>query len=300
LHHLAQRELSSVPDNYDRQINHDTRTNVRLTVQSTLGNHFGLRRRSVTSAYGEEFFADQRDGSASSADRVAPLLVELISPSSVLDVGCGLGTWLVAFRNCGVDDIHGIDGSYVRDQSPVIEDQNFTAADLSGEFDLGRTFDLVVSLEVGEHLPPQRGETFVRDLARHAPVIAFSAAVPHQGGVEHLHEEWPDVWAARFARHGYRQVDAVRPALWTDPQVEPWYAQNMFVYVREERLASYPRLAAAADVTLPQRVVHPLLFTRRVESLEARLERASRRPVRDRVRAIVDRTTDRMAWTSNP
>jgi ribosomal protein L11 methylase PrmA len=41
------------------------------------------------------------------------LVSDLIQPKSVVDVGCGLGTWLTAFNKEGVEDILGIDGEYV-------------------------------------------------------------------------------------------------------------------------------------------------------------------------------------------
>jgi hypothetical protein len=43
-------------------------------------------------AYDEEFYSIQRAGSDSSARVVLPIIFDLIKPSSVIDVGCGVGT----------------------------------------------------------------------------------------------------------------------------------------------------------------------------------------------------------------
>lgn len=40
-------------------------------------------------------------------------MLELYTPESVVDVGCGVGTWLAAFAQHGVDDVLGVDGDYV-------------------------------------------------------------------------------------------------------------------------------------------------------------------------------------------
>lgn len=48
-----------------------------------------------------------------SSNIVAPLIVEMFKPSSVLDAGCGIGTWLKSFLDIGISDVIGIDGDYV-------------------------------------------------------------------------------------------------------------------------------------------------------------------------------------------
>jgi SAM-dependent methyltransferase len=191
-----------------------------------------------------------------SAAVIVPILVETLQPTSVVDVGCGTGTWLAAFQAAGVEDILGIDGDYVSRPSLDIPVGTFQAADLDRPLRIDRSFDLALSLEVAEHLAPARAEGFVADLVRLAPVVCFSAAIPFQGGVNHVNERWQEEWASVFAGHGYVPVDLVRRRVWDDTEVEPWYAQNMLVY------------AAAGDGLegdhLPMRLVHPALYTFRV------------------------------------
>jgi SAM-dependent methyltransferase len=206
--------------------------------------------------YGEDFFVNLDAGVRSSAAVVAPILVEALRPCSVVDVGCGTGTWLAAFQAAGVSDVFGVDGDYVARSSLDIPIETFQPADLNQPLRLDRSFDLAVSLEVAEHLAPSRAEGFVADLVRLAPVVCFSAAIPFQGGVHHVNERWQEEWASIFASHGYRPVDLVRRKVWDNPKVEPWYAQNILVY-------------AGRDVQLegdhlPIRMVHPALYTFRV------------------------------------
>lgn len=73
-----------------------------------------------------------------------------------------------------------------------------------------RNFDLAVSLQVAEHLPPSSAKGFIDSLAKLAPVVLFSAAIPLQAGAEHLNEQWPEYWAALFKTHDYLPIDCIR------------------------------------------------------------------------------------------
>lgn len=84
---------------------------------------------------------------------VVPLVLQLIQPRSVVDVGCGLGAWLRVFQEAGISDIQGVDGPHVDTATLEIPAARFTAIDLRVAFGMARTFDLVLSLEVAEHLP---------------------------------------------------------------------------------------------------------------------------------------------------
>jgi SAM-dependent methyltransferase len=217
-------------------------------------------------AYDRHFFLAQREGARGSARRVVPLVVDWVRPQHVVDVGCGTGTWLSVFRECGVEDIWGIDGEYVLDWLETPRER-FLPHDLRIPLKLDRQFDLVVSLEVAEHLPAECADGFVESLATLGPVVLFSAAIPFQGGTSHLNEQWPEYWAARFNRHGYAVIDALRPRIWLDPEVEWWYAQNMLLFVRRGALPAYPSLLHELERTSPARlsIVHPKKYLEMVE-----------------------------------
>src|SRR4029077_19644174 len=109
----------------------------------------------------------------------------------------------------GARDILGLDGDYVSREKLAIPAQNFMAMDLTGPISVERTFDLVVSLEVAEHLPADCSSGFVDALTRLGPVVLFSAAAPYQGGAQHVNEQWPEYWAKLFSRKGYLPVDCL-------------------------------------------------------------------------------------------
>ena len=189
--------------------------------------------------YDKTFFDYITHGSRRSAEVVTAALVGLIPVKSVLDVGCGRGAWLDAWRKLGVSDVLGLDGNYVPAESLLVPSQHFRAVDLTQPLHLDRTFDLVQSLEVAEHLPPSATETFIATLTRHADVVLFSAARPGQGGENHLNEHTYEYWRRQFNARGFAMYDAVRPLI-DDRSVEPWYRYNSFLFVSKRRSALLP------------------------------------------------------------
>jgi SAM-dependent methyltransferase len=226
--------------------------------------------------YDAEFFANQQDGAARSAAVIVPHVLGLVPEvGSVLDVGCGTGAWPAAFARHGVPEVAGIDGDHVRRDMLHIPAAQFTPHDLFRPLPAPTgTYNLVCSLEVAEHLPPDRASSFVADLVARAPVVCFSAAIPGQGGVHHVNERWPDYWAELFAGHGYRPIDAIRPAIWQDTRVEWWYCQNTLLFASEGALARSERLRAARAATRDAMLslVHPRRFaiSRRIIAQQAR------------------------------
>lgn len=211
--------------------------------------------------YDTQFYADQVKGSQSSSQRILPFVIELLKPRSVVDVGCGVGTWLKVCLELGVDTIAGLDGDYVSRPALQIPQNAFTPTDLQHKFSVAQQFDLALCLEVAEHLPVECGPTLVTSLTEAAPAVLFSAAIPGQGGTYHINEQWQDYWRNHFKAAGYLAVDFVRPKVWGLPDVESWYQQNTILYCSQETLAALPSLAAV-DSNLSLDLVHPESFLR--------------------------------------
>lgn len=176
---------------------------------------------------------------------------------SVIDVGCGIGTWLQAFAKNGVERLQGVDGAYVKREQLLIPKKSFLAHDLTQPLPSFAQFDLAMSVEVAEHLPADCAAQFVDSLCALAPAVLFSAAVPFQGGDDHINEQWPEYWAALFARRDYVVYDCIRPLVWNNADVAYYYAQNIFVYVKRSAIADYLALNAHQPATGPLARIHP-------------------------------------------
>lgn len=221
------------------------------------------KERSLAAHYDASFYEDQKGGSFSTAREVIPVLISLVQPRSVLDVGCGVGSWLAAFMEHKIDDVAGVDGDYVDRDQMMIPASRFMGVDLRSKIDLKRQFDLVMSLEVAEHLPTSCSESFVETLTTHGKVVLFSAAIPGQGGTNHINEQWPAYWQSLFEARGYVLVDCLRDRFWDNRKVGACYRQNMMLYVERSRLSADPELVREFEraKNLPLSVVHPEVFS---------------------------------------
>jgi len=229
--------------------------------------------KGAMTAYSSEFYTNQLEGSRRSANEIVPIVIDLVRPSSVVDVGCGVGTWLAVFAERGVGEIWGIEGGNVEKTLLQIPQQCFLVHDLTKPLRLGRRFDLVVCLEVAEHLKQEHALTLIDGLTELGPAVLFSAAIPYQGGTNHVNEQWPEYWAHLFAGKGYVAVDCIRDRIWKCDDVEWWYAQNTLLYVEErhfERNSSLQQNALKSS-RAPLPLIHPQKYLETV--LQLRLAR---------------------------
>ena len=212
--------------------------------------------------YTEKYYRSHREGVLRSAQSIVPLLLPLIHPKSVVDVGCGIGTWLSVFMEHGISDILGIDREYVPRDMLEIPEEKYLAFDMRNPLRVDRQFDLVITLEVAEHLPVDCAEPFVESLTRLGPVILFSAAIPFQGGTDHRNEQWPDYWETLFKMKGYYVLDPIRKHIWRNDNIDYWYRQNILMFVQKEHLQYNPLLQRERDACRISRIsmVHPNLF----------------------------------------
>ena len=119
--------------------------------------------------------ADYGMNTGPSAVAIVDLLLQWLSPISVVDAGCGTGMFHKEFKKRGADTILGLDGAST---SSVFRPgkSNFQVVDLTEPLELDRGFDLALCLEVAEHLPESSADLLVKTLTDLAPLALFSAA----------------------------------------------------------------------------------------------------------------------------
>jgi SAM-dependent methyltransferase len=215
----------------------------------------------MTHEYGPGFYDRQTNETRDSADIIVRQLVDLVNPRSVIDVGCGTGSWLRSFQEHGVQDVRGFDGPWLEIDKLLVPKELFQRADFEKPLRVDRRADLAISLEVAEHISPASAANFVESLTSMSDVVAFSAAIPFQGGHHHLNEQWPEYWAALFEKQGYATIDCFRLRLWNERRIHYWYRQNLLLYVKRAALPNYPKLVACQENSFgPLPFVHPALY----------------------------------------
>jgi len=207
--------------------------------------------------YSQQFYDMIAEGSLSSANVIVPIVARYLPTRSVCDVGCGTGVWLRVFKQHGTERIVGMDGDYVDTAKLLIPRECFRPTDLTQPLPQGERFDLVISLEVAEHLPESCAQQFVRDLTQLSDCVLFSAAIPRQGGTGHVNEQWQSYWARLFDAEGFAVFDLIRPRVWYSPDVAPWYTQNTLVYTKDPDVQRRLQLATPLilDIVHPHRIL---------------------------------------------
>lgn len=198
--------------------------------------------------YDAAFYKIEQETALRSAEIVLPSVLEATGAESVVDVGCGTGGWLKVAADHG-RRIYGHDGY----DGPLLINPN---AYFKGDISEGvpcSSVDLAICLEVGEHLPEKSAAPLVAGLCG-AKYVLFSAAIPGQGGVNHINEQWGSWWARLFAEHGYEGSSDLRWRFWHDRNVADWYRQNILLFARSADLARASMRIGVVDVVHPQRM----------------------------------------------
>jgi SAM-dependent methyltransferase len=206
---------------------------------------------------GSKYIHKITDKAELSPYQIIPLIKTMINPKSIVDVGCGVGHWLAAFKSYEIEDLLGIDGFHLKKELFVLDQKCLLQFDLEKKFEVDRTFDLAISLEVAEHISEKNASKFIESLTRLSDTILFSAAIPGQGGQNHVNEQWPSYWQKKFKDFGYSFFDNIRPKIWWNTGIKAYYRQNMFI-VSSKSITIEPDLPVLDTV-------HPELLLNKVD-----------------------------------
>jgi hypothetical protein len=198
-----------------------------------------------------------------SAYTVLAVLREQVSFSSVLEVGCGRGIWLAVASRMGASRVVGLERRWALVKDPYCDPAWIQSCDLENRLDLGERFDLVLSLEVAQRLNPSSAARFVTSLTRHGDLILFSAAIPHQGGVGHINEQFADYWAQLFAKAGFSPLDIIRRRIWNVQGIRLSFRQNILLYVSMKYLSNNQWARDALLASGPISAIHPQTYLQR-------------------------------------
>ena len=165
----------------------------------------------------------------------AGLLVSLADfvndQDSLVDFGCGDASYAKAIAQRDLE-VQAYDGNPV-----VVGETNGSASalDLSQPFDLNKNFDVVMSLEVAEHIPKKYEETYLDNLINHTNGwLIISWAVPGQGGKGHVNEQPPEYVLDLFDKKGFTYHDDYTQSLRQTVTNCWWFKNTIFVFSKRD------------------------------------------------------------------
>lgn len=165
------------------------------------------------SVYSRSYYDDLERIEADSAQAIAHWIVEHLSPTRALDVGCGSGLLMNELYARGVM-VHGVDLSPQALDMVHAKNLPGDVMDLTDESQSlpAGPFDLAISCEVAEHLPERYAELFVKRMISAAPVVYLTAAEPDPQagpGLYHYNEQPNEYWIDLFAGRGFELDQAL-------------------------------------------------------------------------------------------
>lgn len=208
--------------------------------------------------YSEAHHKDQ------SPSEIVPILIENFNPSSVIDIGCGVGNFLREFKNNGVKDVCGLDGDWADliEINKNIGLENFVTINLNDSYKTGKKYDLALCLEVAEHIDKQYADNLMQTINNSSENVVFSAAIPFQGGQNHINEQWNEYWIEKFNSYGYKVIDFLKPYLWENSNVFWWYKQNILFFTK------HPESFKNVSKNTLSNPIHSELFELKTKELE--------------------------------
>jgi SAM-dependent methyltransferase len=186
--------------------------------------------------YTRDYYAESVEGAAvESAGAMARSIFECFRPKALIDVGCGTGALLAAFRALGCS-VRGLEYSdaglaYCRNRGLSVEKFNIEADRLATD----EHYDVATSFEVAEHLASWTADRYVDLLCGLAPHVVMSAATRGQGGHDHVNEQPHSYWIEKFDKRGYaiNQMTSERfSSEWKAAGAASWYCNNIMVFRR--------------------------------------------------------------------
>lgn len=211
--------------------------------------------------YTSEFYDQMQDRNTRTAMEIMPYIIEKLNPSSIVDIGCGRGIFLSVAKKIDKNvSVLGIDGDYVEREKLLIDQDEFIAFDLKKELNLQKKFDVAISFEVAEHIEEEYSERFIQNIVKLSDVIVFSAAIPLQGGTNHVNEQYPSYWKKIFADCGYYCSDIIRRVFWNNGTIEPHRKQNLMLYVKDNLFDEVINKFNNIDNESYLDVIHPQFF----------------------------------------
>lgn len=137
---------------------------------------------------------------------IASQIVDKIAPGSVLDAGCAMGFLVEALRQRDVE-AYGVDISdyAIQQVHPDVKPYCWVGSVVEP---FPQHYDLIVCIEVVEHMSAAEAEQAVTNFCQHSDDILFSSTPFDYKEVTHTNVQPPEYWGELFARQGFfRDVD---------------------------------------------------------------------------------------------
>jgi cyclopropane fatty-acyl-phospholipid synthase-like methyltransferase len=184
--------------------------------------------------YTKEYYQAINKEEEPQAKALAEVLEHIYHPQTVADIGCGTGLYLEPF-GLSVQTKNGFELSESAMAEDVRRTPNISKFDLTEEHNTGWRYDLVLCLEVLEHIGSEFADRVVENLAFFGDTLIVTAAPPGQAGLNHVNCQPQEYWNEKFAIQGYKRDYRTEYQIVAHLVKFPhtvWIIRNLMVYQR--------------------------------------------------------------------
>ena len=148
---------------------------------------------------------------------------------TVVDFGCGMGDYAKAFKADGYN-VEAYDGN---PNTETLSGGIGKVLDLSKPFYLRKMFDVVLSLEVGEHIPAEFEQQFIDNICKHAKKhLVISWAIEGQGGNGHVNCKNNNYIIGQIVDRGFKHNSKDSQTIRNAATNASWFANTIMVFDR--------------------------------------------------------------------
>jgi len=151
------------------------------------------------------------------ANSISHWIKNVVNPNKVIDVGCGPGTYVYSINDRGLNAV-GYDLDKRVKGKPFLENKSI--------FDIEDSADMVMCIEVAEHIQPEFSQNIVDKLyniLEKDAILLFTAACVGQGGTDHINNRPKEYWEHKFKEKGLIRCHTL------EAQLEEYVKSNMYM-----------------------------------------------------------------------
>lgn len=161
---------------------------------------------------------------------LAEYIARAYYPKKIADVGCGNGSYCKFFKDSNWPIVHGYEGTPEITSLGIYDD--IMTLDLTKRRYVDIDYDLVICLEVGEHIPEKYEQVVIDNICEFVTKdLILSWAVPGQGGAGHFNERGNNYIIREFVRRGLI-FDMDRSNILRKVASLKWFKQTLLAFHR--------------------------------------------------------------------
>jgi SAM-dependent methyltransferase len=190
---------------------------------------------SLDAIYPEAYYQRMtREEAMADAKQFADVVIDEFDPDSVIDLGCGVGRFLKPFADHGIE-ITGVEGSEKAIKNAIVPSDRLTQFDLRQPLTAHDKADIVLCIEVVEHLAERSSDTIAQSIADAGETAIITTARPGQGGKHHENEQPPQYWIKKLSAAGmvYDKSTTIEFRQRISPETLGWLSENILVFQSE-------------------------------------------------------------------